>query len=65
MSIKPQTFKYCILVCKQTQQVFSEYESITVNLDWMRDVEGDCPSMIFLRFIYSEMLSSFTFNRLI
>lgn len=65
MSIKPQTCKYCILVCKQTQQAFSEYESITVNLDRMHDVEGDCPSMILLHFMYTEMLSSFTFNSLI
>lgn len=65
MSIKPHTCKYCILVCKQTQQASSEYESITVNLDWMHSVEGDCPSRIFLHFMYAEMLSASTFNSLI
>lgn len=31
----------------------------------MHDVEGDCPSMIFLHFMYGEMLSAFAFNSLI
>lgn len=31
----------------------------------MHNVEGDCPSMIFLHFMYSEMLSASTFNSLI
>lgn len=33
MSIKPQTCKDGVLVCKQTQQAFLEYESITVYLN--------------------------------
>lgn len=33
MSIKPQTCKDSVLVCKQTQQAFLEYESITVYLN--------------------------------
>lgn len=41
MSIKPQTCKYCILVCKQTQQAFLEYESITVDLNRMCDSGGE------------------------
>lgn len=33
MSIKPQTCKDGVLVYKQTQQAFLEYESITVYLN--------------------------------
>lgn len=44
MSIKPQTCKYCILVCKQTQQAFLESESMTVGRNWMCDVGGAHPA---------------------
>lgn len=37
-----------------------EYESITVNLDWMQNIEGDCPSMVSLQFLYSEILFGFS-----
>lgn len=37
-----------------------EYESITVNLDWMQNIEGDSPSMVSLQFLYSEILFGFS-----
>lgn len=55
MSIKPQTCKYCTLVCKQTQQAFLEYESITVDLNWMCEGGGDYLSVVFPHFIYRGM----------
>lgn len=34
-----------------------EYDSITVNLDWTQSVEGDCPSVVSLQFMYREIFS--------
>lgn len=50
-SIKPRTCKYCILVCKQTQQASLESESITVYLSWVCGGRGDSPSMLFFSFL--------------
>ena len=48
MSIKPQTCKYCVPVCKQTQQAFFEYEFITVVLNQTGEGGGDRLSVVFL-----------------